>query len=61
MLWSGCVKMNLFVREDKLVTPIRAGADLTHKQEQVLLYGMGVRPRRRFQSVEAMARELYKA
>ena len=47
--------------EDKLVTPIRAGADLTHKQEQVLLYGMGVRPRRRFQSVEAMAKELYKA
>ena len=47
--------------EDKLVTPIRAGADLTHKQEQVLLYGMGVRPRRRFQSVAAMAKELYKA
>ena len=46
--------------EDKLITPIRAGADLTHKQEQVLLYGMGVRPRRRFQSVEAMAKELYK-
>lgn len=47
--------------EDKLVTPIRAGADLSPKQEQVLLYGMGVRPRRRFQSVEAMAKELYKA
>ena len=47
--------------EDKLVTPIRAGADLTHKQEQVLLYGMGVRPRRRFQSAEAMAKELYRA
>ena len=47
--------------EDKLVPPIRAGADLTHKQEQVLLYGMGVRPRRRFQSMEAMAKEFYKA
>lgn len=45
--------------EDKLALPRRLGADLSHKQEQVLLYGMGLRPRRRFQSAEAMRKELY--
>lgn len=45
--------------EDKLELPRRLGADLTYKQEQVLLYGMGVRPRRRFQTVEAMRKEMY--
>lgn len=45
--------------EDKLVIPSHAGADISHKQEQVLLYGMGVRPRRRFQSVDAMRKEMY--
>lgn len=44
---------------DRLVLPSKLGADVTARQEQVLLYGMGVRPRRRFQSVEAMARELF--
>lgn len=48
------------VCEDKLVLPTKAGADISHKQEQVLLYGMGVRPRRRFQTAEAMRKELYK-
>ena len=45
--------------EDKLVLPRYLDADLTHKQEQVLLYGLGVRPRRRFQTVEAMKKEMY--
>lgn len=45
--------------EDKLVIPSHMGADISHKQEQVLLYGMGVRPRRRFQSVDAMRKEMY--
>jgi len=47
------------ILEDKLVIPSHLGADLTHRQEQVLLYGLGVRPRRRFRSVEAMEKELY--
>lgn len=45
--------------EDTLVLPHHLDAELTHKQEQVLLYGLGVRPRRRFQTVEAMKKELY--
>ena len=45
--------------EDKLQLPRQFDAELTHKQEQVLLYGMGVRPRRRFQTVDAMRKELY--
>ena len=47
------------VCEDKLVIPSKAGADITYKQEQVLLYGLGVRPRRRFQSAAAMGQQLY--
>lgn len=45
--------------EDELVPPRRMGADLTEKQEKALLYGMGVRPRRRFQSVEELHTALY--
>ena len=44
---------------DRLVMPSQLGAQISHKQEQVLLYGMGVRPRRRFQSAAAMRKEMY--
>lgn len=45
--------------EDELVPPRKLGVDLTQRQEQALLYGMGVRPRRRFQSVEELHAALY--
>ena len=46
--------------DDPLKKPSELGASLTHQQEQALLYGLGVRPRRRFQSVGAMAEKLYR-
>ena len=46
--------------DDPLRLPRAVGAEVSQRQEQVLLYGLGVRPRRRFQSVAAMEKELYK-
>ena len=46
--------------DDPLKKPSELGASLTHQQEQTLLYGLGVRPRRRFQSMGAMAEKLYR-
>lgn len=45
--------------EDELILPRKLGVPLTEKQEQALLYGMGIRPRRRFQSVEELHAALY--
>lgn len=45
--------------EDELVRPRKLGVDLTQRQEKALIYGMGVRPRRRFQSVEELHAALY--
>ena len=45
--------------EDELILPRKLGVDLSEKQERALLYGMGVRPRRRFQSVEELHTALY--
>lgn len=45
--------------EDELIRPRKLGADLTKQQEQALLCGMGVRPKRRFQSMEELHRALY--
>ncbi len=45
--------------EDELVLPRKLGVDLTLRQERALIYGMGVRPRRRFQSVEELHAALY--
>lgn len=45
--------------EDDLVLPRKLGVDLTQRQERALVYGMGVRPRKRFQSVEELHAALY--
>ena len=45
--------------EDELILPRKLGVDITERQEQALLYGMGIRPRRRFQSVEELHAALY--
>lgn len=45
--------------EDELVPPRKLGVDLTQRQEKALLYGMGVAPRRRFQSMEEFHTALY--
>ena len=44
---------------DELILPRRLGVELSAEQEQALLYGMGIRPRRRFQSVRALHAALY--
>lgn len=45
--------------EDELILPRKLGVVLTERQEKALLYGMGIRPRRRFQSVEEFRTALY--
>ncbi|MCM1284284.1 MAG: serine/threonine protein kinase [Roseburia sp.] len=45
--------------EDELVLPGKLGADLTENQEKALLYGMGVRPRMRYQNVHDLYAALY--
>lgn len=45
--------------KDELILPRRLGVELSAEQEQALLYGMGIRPRRRFQSVRALHAALY--
>lgn len=44
---------------DELIAPGRLGVELGVEQEQALLYGMGIRPRRRFQSMKALHDALY--
>ncbi len=45
--------------EDGLIPPRQLGVELTQRQEQALLRGMGVSPRRRFQSMEEFHTALY--
>lgn len=45
--------------EDELILPRKLGINITERQEKALLYGMGIRPRRRFQSVEELHAALY--
>ena len=45
--------------EDELILPRKLGISITERQEKALLYGMGIRPRRRFQSVEELHAALY--
>ncbi len=45
--------------EDELIPPRELGAHLTPNQEQALLRGMAIHPRRRYQSVDALYMALY--
>lgn len=45
--------------EDELILPRKLGVNITERQEKALLYGMGIRPRKRFQSVEELHAALY--
>lgn len=45
--------------EDELILPRKLGVDLTENQERALLYGMGIRPRRRYQSIQELYAALY--
>lgn len=45
--------------EDELILPRKLGVALTEKQEKALLCGMGIRPKRRFQSVQELHAALY--
>lgn len=45
--------------EDELIPPRKLGVNITEKQEQAILFGMGIRPKRRFQSVEELYAALY--
>lgn len=45
--------------KDELILPRRLGVEIGVEQEQALLYGMGIRPRRRFQSVRDLHDALY--
>ena len=45
--------------EDELIPPRKLGVELTQRQEKALLYGMGVPPKRRFQSMEEFHTALY--
>lgn len=45
--------------EDELIPPRKLGVDLTQRQEKALLHGMGVAPKRRFQSMEEFHTALY--
>lgn len=45
--------------EDELIPPRKLGVELTQQQEKALLYGLGVPPRRRFQSMEEFHTALY--
>lgn len=45
--------------EDELILPRKLGVDMTENQERALIYGMGIRPRRRYQSVQELYAALY--
>ena len=45
--------------DDELILPRKLGINITERQEKALLYGMGIRPRKRFQSVEELHAALY--
>ena len=45
--------------EDELILPRKMGVPLSENQEKALLYGMGVRPRRRFRTIEELHAALY--
>lgn len=45
--------------EDELIPPRKLGVELTQRQEAALLHGMGVPPKRRFQSMEEFHTALY--
>lgn len=45
--------------EDELILPRKLGIPLTENQEKALLCGMGIRPRKRFHSVEELRAALY--
>lgn len=45
--------------EDELILPRKLGVDLTENQERALLFGMGIRPRRRYQSMQELYAALY--
>lgn len=45
--------------EDELIPPRKLGVDLTRQQEEALLHGMCVPPKRRFQSIEELHTALY--
>lgn len=45
--------------EDELILPRKLGVDLTENQERALLFGMGIRPRRRYQSIQELYAALY--
>ncbi len=47
--------------EDELIPPRKLGIELTDRQEQAILRGMDIRPRRRFQSVQDLHDALYEA
>lgn len=47
------------VCKDELILPRRLGVEIGMEQEQALLYGMGIRPRRRFQSMRDLHDALY--
>ena len=46
--------------EDELIPPRQLGVNINEEQEQALLFGMGIRPRRRFQSVDELHAALYR-
>ena len=45
--------------DDELIPPQKLGIPLSEQQERALLGGLGIRPRRRFQSVEEFRAALY--
>ena len=45
--------------EDELIPPRELGADLTREQERALLFGMGLRPTRRFRSIQEFYAAMY--
>lgn len=45
--------------EDELVPPRKLGVQITEQQERALLYGMGIRQKARFQSIEELYAALY--
>ncbi|MBQ7091976.1 MAG: serine/threonine protein kinase, partial [Clostridia bacterium] len=45
--------------EDELILPRKMGVEMSENQEKALLYGMGVRPRRRYHTVEELYAALY--
>lgn len=45
--------------EDELIPPRKLGVELTQRQENALLYGLGVAPKRRYQSMEEFHTALY--